>query len=319
MLLRPADSYGVRCSGGLQAAGRAEARLYTLRHSFVNNLAPKLPRPGPEVDGVICAADDRRIVLDDNHSVAGILQSAQHGQQTLTVARVQADGRLVDDIHRFGQRAAQRSGQVDALRFTAGESSRLPIERQVREADFIEVHEAIHDLAAQMPSDRLFLLRHREVFPEMPRGFDIHRKEIADCAIAKLDVIGRRFEPRAMTLRARLVAAVLRELHANVNLVLLRFQPFEEALDAVPLPSPVVQQVPFARRQLADRHIESQVVFLRSALEILVAILVAGRVPRRDRKLIEPEAAVWNHLLHVDADDPAVTLAVRARAERRVE
>src|SRR5437868_2006917 len=126
-------------------------------------------------------------------------------------------------------------------------------------------------------------------------------------------------DPRAVALRARLVAAVLRQLHADVDLVLLRLQPLEEALDPVPLPAAVVEEVPLRGRQLLDRHVEAQPVFLRRFLEVLVAILVARRVPRRDRQLVEAQGVVGDHLLHVDADDPAVALALRAGAERRVE
>src|SRR5258708_981531 len=122
-----------------------------------------------------------------------------------------------------------------------------------------------------------------------------------------------------MTLRARFVASVLRELYAHVDLVLLRLEPFKEAFDAVPLRASLVEKIPFRWRQIVDRDVESQFVFLRGALEVFVAVFVSRRVPRRDRKLIEAQAAIRNHLLHVDPDDPAIALAIRASAQRRVE
>src|SRR5207248_9288157 len=81
----------------------------------------------------------------------------------------------------------------------------------------------------------------------------------------------------------------------------------------------VVQEVPFFGCELIDGNVEAQLVLRRGALEIFVAVFVARRVPRRDGQLVEPQRAIRDHLLHVDADDPAVALAVRARAERRVE
>ena len=221
----------------------------------------RAPLPRPELDRVIGAGDDRRIVLDDDDGVAGVLQASQHGEQPLAVARVQSDRRLVDDVHRLGQRAAERRGEIDALRFAAGQRARLTIEREVRQPDFIEVHEPVHDLAAQMPGHRLLLLRQRQVLPESPRGLHVHREQIGDGQVAELHVRRGGLEPRSVAVRTRLVAAVLRELHADVDLVLLRLQPFEEAFDAVPLRAAVVEQVPLGRRELIDRHIESQPYF----------------------------------------------------------
>ena len=232
---------------------------------------------------------------------------------------MQADRRLVDDVHRLGESAAEGRGEVDALRFAARKRARLTFEREIRQADFVEIDEAIHNFTAQVAGDRLFLLRHRQVLPEMASRFDVHCEEIIDGEIAELHVRRRRLEARPVTLRARLVAAVLRQLHANVNLVFLRFQPLEEAFDAVPLSSPVVEQVPLRGSQVVDRDVEAQVVFFRCALEVLVAVFVTRRVPRRDRQLVQPQRAVGNHLLHVDADDSSVALAVGAGAERRIE
>ena len=52
-------------------------------------------RARAKIDQKIRAADDVHIVLDDQHRVAQVAQSAQHGQHALVIARVQANGRLV--------------------------------------------------------------------------------------------------------------------------------------------------------------------------------------------------------------------------------
>ena len=85
------------------------------------------------------AAENRiGIVLDDQQGVAQIAQALQNFDQAVRVARMQADGRLVEHVERADQMRAQRSGQLDALRFAAGKRGSEPVEREVVEADFVE-------------------------------------------------------------------------------------------------------------------------------------------------------------------------------------
>ena len=74
------------------------------------------------------------VVLDDDHGVAQLGQPAQRRQQSVVVARVQADRRLVEDVKHAHQPRADLAGQPDPLRFAAGERRRGPIERQVVQA-----------------------------------------------------------------------------------------------------------------------------------------------------------------------------------------
>ena len=62
---------------------------------------------------------------------------------------MQTDGRLVEHEQRVHQRGAERGRQVDALYLAAGERARLPVERQVAEADFAEIAIATADLCQQ--------------------------------------------------------------------------------------------------------------------------------------------------------------------------
>ena len=43
-------------------------------------------------------ADDRRVVLDDEHRVAVVAQAAEHGDEVIDVPRMQPHGRLVQDV-----------------------------------------------------------------------------------------------------------------------------------------------------------------------------------------------------------------------------
>src|SRR2546423_561587 len=99
-----------------------------------------------------------------------------------------------------------------------------------------------------MAGNLLFLAIQREKLPEAARLLHVHREEIADRPSAEFHVRRLRLQPRPVALRAWLVAAVLGQLHADMDLVLLRLQPLEEALDPVPLPAAVVEEVPLRGR-----------------------------------------------------------------------
>ena len=117
------------------------------RRSRVRQLAAFAAAAGAELDDVIGARDHRRIVLDDDHRVAEIAQAAQHREQSARVGRVQADGRLVERVERPDQHAAERAREMNPLRLAARQRARLPFERQVAEADFEQIADAIAQLA----------------------------------------------------------------------------------------------------------------------------------------------------------------------------
>src|SRR5690242_6496275 len=83
------------------------------------HLAALFSRLRPQVDDVIAFFDDLRIMLDDNYRVLVGTEPVQDFYQSPTVARMQADGRLVEHIKRIDQGGADRSREIDALKLTA--------------------------------------------------------------------------------------------------------------------------------------------------------------------------------------------------------
>ena len=59
---------------------------------------------------------------------------------------MQPHGGLVEDEQRAGERSAERRGERHPLRFTAGEGARLAIERQVAQANALQVAEPARQL-----------------------------------------------------------------------------------------------------------------------------------------------------------------------------
>ena len=99
------------------------------------DLAAAVAGAGAEVEQVVGRRDHLAVVLDQDQRVAEVAQVLQRLQQPAIVARVQADGRLVQHVQHAGQAAADLAGQADALRFAAGQRRRRPAQRQVIEAD----------------------------------------------------------------------------------------------------------------------------------------------------------------------------------------
>ena len=97
--------------GGRQPAGRA----------IEDDLAAPFARARADVDDALGGEHHLRVVLDHHQRIAGVAQPLHDGDDAVHVARVQADGGLIEDEERVDQRGAQCGGEVDALHFAAGE------------------------------------------------------------------------------------------------------------------------------------------------------------------------------------------------------
>ena len=111
-----------------QFGGRAEE----------HDLAATLAGARAHVHDPVGLEHDLRVVLDDDERVARVAQALHHVDDAAHVARVQADGGLVQHEKRVDERGAERGGQVDALDLAARQRSRLAVERQVAQAHGIE-------------------------------------------------------------------------------------------------------------------------------------------------------------------------------------
>ena len=94
-----------------------------------------IARAGAEVHHVVGAANGFFVVLDDEHGVAKVAQLFERGNQAVVVARVQADGWLVQHVEHAAQLRADLRGQANALRLAAGKRGGGAIQAEVAEAD----------------------------------------------------------------------------------------------------------------------------------------------------------------------------------------
>src|SRR5260221_2177652 len=137
-------------------------------------------------------------------------------------------------------------------------------------------------------------------------------------------------QARAVAGRTRRVGAVARQEHAHVHLVGLRLQPAEEARDAVPDARPgfspahplgLAFEHPLAlfRSEIAEGNVERNAALLRVLLDIVLALVKAGRLPGADRAFAQRLRVVRDDEAVVDADHAPEAAAGLAGAERRVE
>ena len=110
-----------------------------------SNLAAELSGAGTEVENIIGCGDGVGVVLDHQDRVAQIAQALEDFDEPVRVARMQADGRLVENVERADQMRAERRGELNALGLAAGERGGQAVERKIIEADFIEEAQPLAD------------------------------------------------------------------------------------------------------------------------------------------------------------------------------
>ena len=99
----------------------------------------------------------RRIVLDDDNRIAHIPQLAECCQETMIVARVQTDRRLVEDVEHAHEPTADLTREPDALSLAARQRRGRTVERQIVQADVHEKLKSLVDLLQHLLADRELL------------------------------------------------------------------------------------------------------------------------------------------------------------------
>jgi hypothetical protein len=202
------------------------------------------------VDDVVGGADRLLVVLDDDDAVADVAQVKERADQALVVALVQADRRLVEDVHHPGQARADLRREPDPLRLAARERLGAAVEAQVVEADVVEELEARADLADHLVGDLGLGAGEREV---LEPGQRLAQREVLDpedrLLVAAGDVDQEHVprldaQARAVAVRTRLGALQASELLAHRRRVGLAQAPLEVGKNPLermaPLDDPVL-------------------------------------------------------------------------------
>ena len=74
-----------------------------------------------DVHDLIGGAHDAGLVFDDDDGVAGVAKFFKDADESVGVARMQADAGFVEDEKRVHQTRAEAGGEIDALGFAAAQ------------------------------------------------------------------------------------------------------------------------------------------------------------------------------------------------------
>src|SRR2546421_11258792 len=145
------------------------------------------------------------------------------------------------------------------------------------------------------------------------------RADIGERAPADENVARLLSETPSAAVGAERVASVLREEDADVQLVLLRLKPLEEAADAVPTVLALDDGALLLSREFLKGHVHRNLLLTAEASKLRARPVVLRLRPRLDCALGERELWVRDDEVEVEADCVAEALTGRARAERGVE
>ena len=203
-----------------------------LARAAKKQLAAQFAGARSEVEHVIGGGDGFGIVLDDEDGVSQIAQAFENFDQPVRIARMQADGRLIEHVERADQLRAQRRGQLDALRLAAGKRGGEAIEREIVEPHLIQKAQPLLNLLQDSLGDGSRFRRQFERVEKLARLGDGQRADFGNRF--SLDAHGASFgaQPRATAFGASGVAAIAAEEDAHVQLVFFSFEPGEKAIDA---------------------------------------------------------------------------------------
>ena len=165
---------------------------------------------GADVDDVVGTADGVFVVLHHHQRVALVAEGLQRVQQDPVVARMQADGRLVEHIAHALQVAAELRRQADALGLAAAERGRTAVQREVAQADLFEEFEAAFDFRHQVAGDLAVAASQGQCVHPLADVRDGQARQVGDAdagstghhPVAELHGACRGVQPRALAGRA---------------------------------------------------------------------------------------------------------------------
>ena len=101
------------------------------RRPLCDDTAPLNAAAWAHVDDPVGATDQVQVVLDDENGRSPLDEVLEHVDEDLHVIRVQADGRLVENVERAVLPSPHFRGQFEPLCLATGQSGRCLSERQV--------------------------------------------------------------------------------------------------------------------------------------------------------------------------------------------
>ena len=124
--------------------------------------------------------DHIRIVLDHNQRVPEIPQAGECPEETLGVALMQPDGRLIEHIDGSGEPSTELGRQANSLRFSATQRVCRTTQREVVESDVAQEAQLGLHVRQRLRRDGLIVIAQGESSKEVRGVRDRHRGELMD-------------------------------------------------------------------------------------------------------------------------------------------
>ena len=233
-----------------------------------DHLPAVLPGARSKIENAVGGTHDVGIVLNHQDRVSQVAQIMQDIDEPVSVARVQSDGRFVEDIERADQPRAQRSRQLNTLRLTAGKSGRKAVQCEIFQPYIIEKPEPLAKFLQQLVCNVGFLRTQFELVEEARRILDRHRANLADVAAADLYLPRLQTQAAAVTRRAQGISPVSAQEDAHVKLVFLPLEMTEKTAYAKKSTFAVQYKLLVLRVEFLPRYIERNPGLLRITLQV---------------------------------------------------
>src|SRR5258707_1535504 len=300
-------------------------RFLLAEHGLVRareeQLAAELAGAMAEIDHMIRRQNRVRIMLDDQNGVAEIAQRFQDINQPLRIARMQADGRFIENVQRADQMRAQRRRKLNALRFPARQRGGQAVQREIIEADLVQKLQPRAHFLQNLVGNLGLRFRELQLREKHARFFHRELADVRDGFSGHVNSASFRAQPCAAAFRARSVTAIAAEKNPHMQLVFLALQPSEETLHAVVIVFWIAfqNQPALLGGEMPPRHVGRNTLSSREFLQILKERAVAGLGPWLDRAIVDGLAGIRYDEIQIEIDGISEALAARARAVRIIE
>ena len=287
----------------------------------------------PHIHDVVCRINRFLVMFDDDHGVAQITQMTKCCKQPFVVALVQADGRLIKNIHDPDKPGTDLTGQADTLSFATRERLCASIQRKIIKPDVHEELQTLTELLEYLCGDRTSPTFELQLREEGLGRSDCHGCDIRDRQPCDKDMPCRRIQSCAAARRTSLTAKIFCEVlphKLGFRVPVAALHVGDDALKRMPsryLTVPVIQigkgeldtvatiknHLSDVFRQIMEHRIQIELIMIGERLDQLKIISIAS-IPPAYCAAGETEFRVLNHPRRVKKlDGPeAVTLGARA-------
>ena len=153
--------------------------------------------------------------------------------QSVGIPTVESDTRFVEDVKAAHQAASQRSGQVDALAFSARQRIAEAVQCEIAQTHINQEPDAAVDFRQDTTGYGLVVFVQRERVEEFLQFGDRQVYQFGNVLSTHADVSRFGFQTGAVAFRAKRLSAIACQHHTVLNLILILLEHLEEVVDAM--------------------------------------------------------------------------------------